>query len=59
MEESMNDSSGREVAKCLLQYLHDMFEQEYKDIAASNNISVLPGGKWMQQKWRRCYRRQK
>jgi hypothetical protein len=55
----MNDSSGREVAKCLLQYLHDMFEQEYKDIAASNNISVLPGGKWMQQKWRRCYRRQK
>ena len=59
MGESMNDSSGREVAKCLLQYLHDMFEQEYKDIAASNNISVLPGKKWMQQKWRRCYRRQK
>ncbi len=58
MGESMNDSSGYEVAKGLLQYLHDKFEQEYKDIAASNNIPALPKS-WMQQKWRQCYMRQK
>jgi hypothetical protein len=41
MSESMNDSSSSEVAKGLLQFLHDNFEEEFRSIAASNNIAVM------------------
>ncbi len=37
----MSDSSGSEAAKGLLQFLHDNFEEEFRSIAASNNIAVI------------------
>ncbi len=45
MSELMNDSSGSEAAKGLLQFLHGNFEEEFRSIAASNYIAVVKGEK--------------
>jgi hypothetical protein len=60
-ESSSNNTAGKsDVARCILQYLFENFEEDFKAVANNNNDSVMESEKkWKLVKLKLCYTRRK
>jgi hypothetical protein len=52
-----DDEAGgnREAAKCLLQYLFENYEEEFRAIKEKNNVALRSEKKWKLARWKPCF----